>query len=164
MTASLHPQADDPIVYRQQFDISVVVTEVRPDLVQGLLHTRFQLERMKPVQQEQVRHELIVCERRDQSFSRLSEPRNSLHELRDRCAVKVEQRLHQLARLFTSGRVGQSLEIVDQRLEVLDPAPDFGSLIRDHDGLLSMTGRDVSWDERARAFVRGASPLLCINR
>jgi hypothetical protein len=42
--------------------------------------------------------------------------------------------LHQLARLVAGRRIGQSLEVVDQRFEVLDPACDFGFLFRVHDG------------------------------
>ena len=67
-------------------------------------------------------------------MSRLSQPGDSLENLRYRRSVKVEKRLHQLARLVAGGRIGQSLEVVDQRLEVLDPAPDFGFLYRVHDG------------------------------
>ena len=45
---------------------------------------------------------------------------------RECCPVEIEQGLHELAGLVAGGWIGKPLEVFNQGLEVLDPAPGFG--------------------------------------
>ncbi len=89
--------------------------EDKAALIERLVDPSLQVERLQVVQQEQVRDGLVIGERADgAAVSRLSQLADSLEDLRNHRPVKVEERLHQLARLVAGGRIGQSLEVVDQ--------------------------------------------------
>ena len=89
---------------------------------------------MQTVQQEQARHQ-VVAGRAPSISARPGSPSlgDPLEEPRQGRAVEVEERLHQLPGLGAGGRIGESLEVLDQRLEALELAPDFGFVGRAHD-------------------------------
>ena len=127
VAASLHPQANDAARDPHQFDVAVMRPQERPHSLQGLLNAGFQVEWMKSVQQQQARHDIIVRQRRDQ-MHRPGSPISATRpeQPRQRRPVEVQQGLDKLAGLVARGGIGQSLEVVDQGLDVLDPAPGFG--------------------------------------
>ena len=90
-------QAHDALLDAEQLDVAAVGLEVRAHLVERAAHARLERHGMQPVQQQQVRDQLVAGERLRERAVVVAlgdvpdDPREAL-------AVEVEQRLHELDR------------------------------------------------------------------
>ena len=80
---------------------------------------------MQAVQQHQVRHDVIVCQRSDECSPWITEIGDAPEYPIKPRPVEIQEGLHEFAGLLARDGVGESLEILDQGLEMLDSALRF---------------------------------------
>ena len=101
----------------EQLDVAAVRAEVRAHAVERLAHPLLDRHGMQAVEQQQVRHELVVGQARQRA---VVGPCHDVHDPLEALAVELEHRLHGLERRIARDRVGEGLQLAQ---EPLDP-PD----------------------------------------
>ncbi|WZP01075.1 hypothetical protein EP7_000362 [Isosphaeraceae bacterium EP7] len=126
MTASLQPEPDDSVIDTQQLDVTTVRGELGADAVEGLCDPRTEVVRVEIVKQEEVGGQVVT---RDRFHDREAGGANSgdvADQGRQGGTVEFEQCLDDLTGLCLRGRVGEALDLFDQRFNPTDPAAEVG--------------------------------------
>ena len=115
--ASLQPDPRDPVVERQQLDVSSVRVHVRPHRVKRALHALLERDRVEVVDQQQGRDQRILGELRCDSRSVGPRGEDPVEDPLQAAAVELQDRGHEFLGQVTRRRL---LAAVQERLQLLD--------------------------------------------
>ncbi len=140
MTAALEPEPNHTISHAEQLDIAPMGAEIRAYRVEGLHHARLEIQRMQPIQQEQGANQVVT--RKAVDHCRTCRPRicDDVHHPLQDSAVQIHERPDQRLDAGPHGRVGDRLDVADQRLDPPDVVPEGMVFTRRHDNLQQNSG------------------------
>ena len=116
VAAALEPQARSPVVDAKQVDAAAVRLEIGTHLVERGSYPRLERDRVQPVQDEELRDELVATQGVGELAPVLA-LRQPVHDPREPLAVEVEQRGHHLGGLLTRPGVGERVDLLEEALD-----------------------------------------------
>lgn len=140
MATPLQSEADDIRVEAEQRDVASVSVELRTNLVEGSDHPRFEVVGVEAVEEQQARNQLVPSGLLQDRAAWRASRGDVADEVGQGLTLEFEQGLDNLASSLLRGRIGETLDLVDQRFDPADPTAKV-LVGRVHDKVTPVDGR-----------------------
>ena len=80
----------------EQVHLAFMRSQARACLIQRLVHARFEVHRMKPVQDQETRHEFIASQLLDDALASIAGRADQIQHSFESGSVQIHHQLHQL--------------------------------------------------------------------